>query len=68
MHAPQHFGHTPAADKIKFMLGQSTRDCQGTGDVPERIAHHSIEDFCHELADFSLRAKTLNLTRAASFG
>jgi hypothetical protein len=39
---------------MKFMLGQPSCDSQGARHVPERVAHYSVEDSCHDFAEILL--------------
>ncbi len=50
----QHFRNASASDEMKFMLGQPARDGQRARHVPERVAHYSVEDSCHDLAEILL--------------
>ena len=54
-HAPaalaEGLGHAPAADEAELVLGQQALD-DGlrAHDVAVGVAHHAVEDFCHERA------------------
>jgi hypothetical protein len=39
---------------MKFVRGQPAGDGQGARHVAERVAHYSVQDACHNLAEIFL--------------
>jgi len=39
---------------MEFMFREAVRDGEGARHVPERVAHYSVQDSCHDLADILL--------------
>jgi len=52
--ATEDFRDASTSDEMEFMLREPARNGEGARHVPERVAHYSVQDSCHGLADVLL--------------